>query len=75
MEITNETRYFQPEDKYMEFYQEVDFDNHIRKELIEQTNYNSVNITTSLLTSGEILFLNEVTGVDVTQIEIINFWR
>ena len=75
MEITNETRYFQSEDKYMEFYQEVDFNNHIRKELIEPTNYNSINIKTSLLTSEEILFLNEITGVDITQIEIINFWQ
>ncbi len=76
MEINNETRYFQPEDKYMEFYQEVDFAPHIRKELMIKATYSeSFNITTALLNSEEILFLNDETGLDVSQIETINFWH
>lgn len=76
MEITNDNRYFQPEDKYMEFYQEMNFIPQIRKELMIKAKYSdSFNIKTSLLNSEEILFLNEQTGLDVSQIEIINFWH
>ena len=76
IDITNETRYFQPDHKYMEFYQEIDFNPYIRKELMIKTDYNkSFNIETKLLNSDEIMFLNNITGVDTTKIEIINFWH
>lgn len=76
MVITNETRYFLPEDKYMEFYQEVDFSPHIRKELMIKTDYSdSFNIETSLLNQEEIDFLNNETGLDISKIKIINFWH
>ena len=76
MEINNDTRYFQPEDKYMEFYQEVDFIPHIRRELMIRVTYSeSFNITTKLLNSQEIEFLNGETGLDITKIETINFWH
>lgn len=76
MEINNETRYFQPEDKYMEFYQEVDFNPHIRRELMVRATYSeSFNIKTNLLNPQEIEFLNNETGLDITTIETINFWH